>query len=87
MAAYSQIDIDLKERESAKIGVLSSEVDTGNLILRPLAVDRLVVVSSTKNSLAGHVLVQFAANLRSIKRSPREHFLANLRMMPAYDAT
>jgi DNA-binding transcriptional LysR family regulator len=71
MAGHPQIDVDLKERKSteiagsigagfAEIGVLSSAVDTGNLTLRPFAVDRLVVVASKNHPLTGHVQARFA---------------------------
>ncbi|MEJ2458848.1 MAG: LysR family transcriptional regulator [Novosphingobium sp.] len=71
MAAHPQIDVDLKERESgeiarsvgagfAEIGVLSSAVETDNLILRPFAIDRLVCVVSREHPLAGNGQVRFA---------------------------
>ncbi|MEH3040514.1 MAG: LysR family transcriptional regulator [Sphingomonas paucimobilis] len=71
MAAHPQVDIDLKERESgdiarsvaagfAEIGVLSSAVDTGHLILRPFAIDRLVVVAAREHPLAASRDVRFA---------------------------
>ncbi len=71
MAAHPQIDVDLKERESgevarnvsagfAEIGVLSSAVETDNLILRPFATDRLVCVASREHPLAGNGPVLFA---------------------------
>lgn len=71
MAAHPQVDIELKERESAEIarsvgagfaeiGVLSSAVDTGQLILRPFAIDRLVVVAPREHPLAASRDVRFA---------------------------
>ena len=71
MAAHPQIDVDMKERESieiarsvgaglTEIGILSSAVETGNLILRPFAIDRLVVVSSREHPLIGNREVRFA---------------------------
>ncbi|WP_019831895.1 LysR family transcriptional regulator [Sphingomonas sp. PR090111-T3T-6A] len=71
MAAHPRIDIDLKERESieiarsvaagfAEIGVLSSAHDTGSLVLRPFAVDRLVVVASKDHAVAAERQVGFA---------------------------
>lgn len=71
MAAHSQIDVDLRERESseiarsvgagfAEIGVLSSAVETGDLTMRPFAIDRLVVVTSREHPLAGTREVRFA---------------------------
>jgi DNA-binding transcriptional LysR family regulator len=71
MARHTQLDIELKERPSveiaksidagfAEIGVLSNAVDTGDLILRPFAVDRLVVVTSREHSLAAERPVRFA---------------------------
>ena len=71
MAANPQIDIDLKEREStdiarsvaagfAEIGVLSTANDTGALLLRPFAIDHLVVVASGSHPVAGDRQVGFA---------------------------
>jgi DNA-binding transcriptional LysR family regulator len=71
MAAHPQLDIELKERASvdiaksieggfAEIGVLSSAVETGDLILRPFAIDRLVLVTSRQHPLAREGLVRFA---------------------------
>lgn len=71
MAENPQVDIDLKERESAEIvrsvaagfaeiGVLSSANDTGALHLRPFAVDRLVVVASGEHPVAGCRQTNFA---------------------------
>ncbi len=71
MAVHQQIDIELRERDSdqiarsvaagfAEIGVLSSAVETGALVLRPFAVDRLVVVASRHHPLASERQVHFA---------------------------
>jgi len=71
MAVHPQIDIELKERGSVEIarsiaagfgeiGVLSSAVETGALTLRPFAVDRLVVVTSSEHPLTAHRQVRFA---------------------------
>jgi DNA-binding transcriptional LysR family regulator len=71
MAAHPQIDVELKERGSdriarsvaagfAEIGVLSSAVETGALILRPFALDRLVAVASRRHPLASAQQVPFA---------------------------
>lgn len=71
MAAHPQVDIELRERESdqiarsvaagfAEIGVLSNAVETGALILRPFAVDRLVVVASRHHPLANERQVHLA---------------------------
>lgn len=71
MAAHRQIDVDLKERGSseiarsvsagfAEIGILSSAVDTGDLIMRPFAIDRLVIVASREHPLTGNRAVRFA---------------------------
>lgn len=71
MASHSQLDIELKERQSieiarnveagfAEIGVLSSAVETGALILRPFAIDRLVVVSSQQHPLSDKSQIRFA---------------------------
>ena len=70
MAAHPQVDIDLKERQSAEIarsvaagfaeiGILSNAVDTAGLTLRPFAVDRLVVVTEREHALAGKGQVRF----------------------------
>jgi DNA-binding transcriptional LysR family regulator len=70
MAAHPQIDIDLKERQSAEIarsvaagfaeiGVLSNAVEMGDLTLRPFAIDRLVVVASREHPLAKQARVRF----------------------------
>lgn len=71
MATNPQIDIDLKERESAEIarsvaagfaeiGVLSAANDTGALSLRPFAVDHLVVVASGDHPVVRDRRVGFA---------------------------
>ena len=71
LATHPQLDIELKERASveiaqsiqagfAEIGVLSSAVETGDLILRPFAIDRLVLVTSRRHPLAGERVVRFA---------------------------
>lgn len=71
MASRPQIDIELKERTSteiarsieagfAEIGVISSAVETGNLVLRPFAIDRLVLVTSEDHALAEEKQVGFA---------------------------
>lgn len=71
MAAHPQVDIELKERASveivksieagfAEIGAISSAVDTGSLVLRPFAIDRLVLVTSRQHPLADERLVRFA---------------------------
>ncbi len=70
MASHPQIDIELKERTSseiarsieagfAEIGVISSAVETGTLVLRPFAVDRLVLVTSREHLLAGEKQLGF----------------------------
>ncbi|TXI89023.1 MAG: hypothetical protein E6Q40_02850, partial [Cupriavidus sp.] len=79
MAKHPRTDIDLKERQSieiaravsvglAEIGVLSSAVDTASLILRPFAVDRLVVVLSRDHALASARQIAFGEILH-------EHFI------------
>ncbi|WP_048839673.1 LysR family transcriptional regulator [Acetobacter cibinongensis] len=71
MAAHPQIDVDLKERGSseiarsvsagfAEIGILSSAVDTGDLIMRHFAIDRLVIVASREHPLTANRTVRFA---------------------------
>ena len=70
MAAHPQIDIDLKERQSAEIarsvaegfaeiGVLSNATEMGDLMLRPFAIDRLVVVASREHPLAKQARARF----------------------------
>ena len=79
MARNPRTDIDLKERQSveiaravsaglAEIGILSDAADTSGLILRPFAVDRLVVVISTDHALAAAKRIAFADILH-------EHFV------------
>jgi len=71
MAAHPKVDVDLKERDSgeiarsisagfAEIGVLSSAVETGNLTMRPFAIDRLVVVACKEHPLTGNRELRFA---------------------------
>lgn len=71
MSAHPQVDLDLKERQSAEIsrsvsagfaeiGILSNSVDTTGLTLRPFATDRLVVVTSRQHPLATTTQVLFA---------------------------
>lgn len=71
MAAHPQVDITLKERESAdiarsvragfaEIGVLSDAVEPEGLFLRPFATDRLVVVMPKGQPLAGNRQVRFS---------------------------
>jgi DNA-binding transcriptional LysR family regulator len=71
MAAHPRIDIDLKERQSieiaraiaaglADIGILSEAADPGGLVLRPFAIDRLVVVYPRGHRLAKRRSVAFA---------------------------
>jgi len=71
MAAHPQVDIELRERQSAEIarsiaagfaelGILSRAVDTAGLVLRPFAIDRLVVVSARDHPLCGRPQLGFA---------------------------
>jgi DNA-binding transcriptional LysR family regulator len=71
LAAHPQVDIELKERQSAdiarsialgfaEIGVLSDAVETAGLALRPFATDRLVVVAARGHALATMRQVRFA---------------------------
>lgn len=71
MATHPGIDVDLRERKSAEIvksiasgfadmGVISDAVDTGALILRPFAVDRLVAIASSSDPVARKGPVRFA---------------------------
>ncbi|MGV1790058.1 LysR family transcriptional regulator [Rhizobium sp. A37_96] len=79
MSRHPRTDIDLKERQSieiaravsaghADIGILSDAVDTSGLILRPFAIDRLVVVVSRDHALAATKQIAFADVLH-------EHFI------------
>lgn len=79
MSRHPRTDIDLKERQSieiaravsaghADIGILSDAVDTSGLILRPFAIDRLVVVMSRDHALAATKQIAFADILH-------EHFI------------
>lgn len=71
LAAHPQIDVDLKERQSAEIvkaiagglaeiGIISDAVDAGGLILRPFAVDRLAAVMARSHPLADAKRIAFA---------------------------
>lgn len=71
LALHPQVDIELRERQStdiaravargsAEIGVLSDAVDTAGLVLRPFAMDRLVVVTPRGHALAARRRVAFA---------------------------
>ncbi|MBB4236274.1 LysR family transcriptional regulator [Rhizobium esperanzae] len=71
MAAHPQVDVELRERQSAEIarsvvagfaelGILSSAVETGGLVLRPFAIDRLVVVTARDNPLSKRPQIRFA---------------------------
>lgn len=79
MVGHPQIDIELKERQSAEIaravsgglaeiGILSDAVNTSGLVLRPFAIDRLVVVLPRDHALAAEKHVAFADVLH-------EHFI------------
>ncbi|MCF6101215.1 LysR family transcriptional regulator [Mesorhizobium muleiense] len=70
MAAHPRIDVELKERQSieiagavaaglVEIGILSDAVETGDLHLRPFAIDRLVVVVPRDHALAAKKRVAF----------------------------
>lgn len=70
LAGHPNVDIDLKERLStdivkavsngfADVGVISDAVDCGELELVPFAIDRLVVVVSRDDPLAGKRRVSF----------------------------
>lgn len=71
MAAHPRTDVDLKERQSVEIarsvaagfadlGILSDAAPQDGLLLRPFAVDRLVVVAARDHALAGQRTVAFA---------------------------
>lgn len=71
LAAHPQVDVDLQERQSvevarsvasgfAEIGILSSAVETGDLVLKPFAIDRLVVVAARHHPLLRTPRVRFA---------------------------
>ncbi|MBM7044189.1 MULTISPECIES: LysR family transcriptional regulator [Rhizobium] len=79
MAGHPRIDIELKERQSieiaravsaglAEIGILSDAVDTSGLMLRPFAIDRLVLVMPRDHALAAAKQIAFADLLH-------EHFV------------
>lgn len=71
LAAHPRIDVDLRERQSseivkaiagglADIGIISDAVDSGDLRLRPFAIDRLVVVMARTHPLAAAKRIAFA---------------------------
>ncbi|WP_206244102.1 LysR family transcriptional regulator [Novosphingobium terrae] len=71
MAANPHTDIDLQERQSAQIvraltagltqiGIISDTVSTEGLLLRPFAIDQLVVVLPSGHPLAARKTVLFA---------------------------
>ncbi|NLR98520.1 LysR family transcriptional regulator [Rhizobium sp. P38BS-XIX] len=71
MAEHPRIDIELKERQSieiaraisadlADIGILSDAVDTSGLVLKPFAIDRLVVIMPRDHALAAAKQIAFA---------------------------
>ncbi|WP_206245686.1 LysR family transcriptional regulator [Novosphingobium terrae] len=71
MAANPHTDIDLQERQSAQIvraltagltqiGIISDTVSTEGLLLRPFAIDQLVVVVPSGHPLAARKTVLFA---------------------------
>lgn len=71
LAAHPQADVELRERQSmeiaksiasgfAEIGILSDSVDTGDLVVRPFAIDRLVVVVARDNPIFESQRVHFA---------------------------
>lgn len=79
MAGHPRVDIELKERQSieiaravsaglVEIGILSDAVNTSGLVLRPFAIDRLVVVMPHDHALAATKQIAFAEVLH-------EHFV------------
>ncbi|WP_267553952.1 LysR family transcriptional regulator [Rhizobium rhizogenes] len=79
MAAHPRVDIELRERQSieitravssglAEIGILSDAVNTSGLVLRPFAIDRLVVIMPRDHGLAAEKKIAFAEILH-------EHFV------------
>lgn len=71
LAMHPQLDLDIRERQSteiaravsaglAEIGILSRHADTRGLTLLPFAVDRLVVIASRDDEMAGGRRVAFA---------------------------
>lgn len=71
MAAHPQVDVELKERQSAEIarsvlaghaeiGILSSAVDTTGLQLKPFAIDRLVLVAHSDAEWAAREHIRLA---------------------------
>lgn len=75
MAMHPQVDLEMRERQSAEIaravsaglaeiGVLSEDAATDGLQLRPFALDRLVVVAARNDELADSKRVAFADIVR-----------------------
>lgn len=71
MAGHPRVDIELKERQSieiaravsaglVEIGILSGAVDTSGLVLRPFAIDQLVVIVPHDHALATAKQIAFA---------------------------
>ncbi|MDR6759428.1 molybdate transport repressor ModE-like protein [Mycoplana sp. BE70] len=71
LAAHPQVDVDLRERQSheiarsiaagfADIGILSDAAVNEELLLKPFAVSKLVVVSAQTHSLAAEKEVRFS---------------------------
>lgn len=71
LAVHPQVDVELRERQSAEIarsiaagfaeiGILSSAVETGGLVLRPFAIDRLVIVAPRDHPLSQKPRIRFA---------------------------
>ncbi|MDF2119109.1 LysR family transcriptional regulator [Roseiarcaceae bacterium H3SJ34-1] len=71
LAAHPGVDIDIEERTSAEIvlavadgqvefGVIAASADPGPLEVRPLGIDRLTVIVSRSNPLAGRPEIGFS---------------------------
>ncbi|MGQ4274040.1 LysR family transcriptional regulator [Terrihabitans sp. B22-R8] len=71
MAAHPQVDVELKERQSvdiarglaagfAEIGILSDASGPDGLVMRPFALDRLVLVTSRDHRLGRMAELRFA---------------------------
>jgi len=71
LATHPQADVELRERQSleiaksiasgfAEIGILSDSVGTGDLVVRPFAIDRLVVVVGRDNPIFESPRIRFA---------------------------
>lgn len=71
MAAHAQVNIEIKERQSieiakavaaglVEIGILSDAVDTSGLVLRPFAIDQLLLVAPRDHDIGTRRQIAFA---------------------------